>query len=89
MTEKYPNCGECPAEFREDCPFYEPNTDDNPCIYEFLRARREREEKEKSSRWKKFQRIFFIFFQNPLDNLLKICYNIDTIKERGKNYEKE
>lgn len=50
MTKKYPNCGECPAEFREDCPFYEPNTDDNPCIYEFLRARREREEKEKSSR---------------------------------------
>ena len=53
MTKKYPTCGECPAEFKEDCPFYEPDTDDNPCIYEFFRARREREKKKKNKKFSK------------------------------------
>lgn len=75
MTKKYPTCGECPAEFKEDCPFYEPDTDDNPCIYEFFRARREREEKEKNKK-KIFKKLLTI--------QKKVCYNYYRKKGKGK-----
>lgn len=46
-VSEYMTCGKCPQSVREECPVYEPNTDDLFCIYDLLRARREREEKER------------------------------------------